>query len=270
MCPYLCHLLSCCLLIQSVIFSVSCFLFPVFLSESEPPLLSSWTVLPFFLFFFIHLSVCPFLTYFLSCLPLLPPTCPSFPPSLSLPDCPSSLPLVISVLPLLLLSVSCFCPSISSSPSFPYFFLSLPFLNPICSFLLRLPSLSLHFLPSVLVYFLPSFLLSSLCPTFPHILHLPSSPPTVKAALAATPLHYKSCDIETSGTILSFISFFFYFLELNELREHRQPKTIYTFLIQRMNGEFGKVLRRKCFFKSCRVKRLTSDQVFHFKMDLIC
>lgn len=262
MCPYLCHLLSCCLLIQSVIFSVSCFLFPVFLTESEPPLLSS-SDCPSFLFILFYP---PFLLSFSYLFPFLsssPPSnlsfCPSFPHSLSLPDCPSSLPLVISVLPLLLLSVSCFCPSISSSPSFPYFFLSLPFFKPYVFF----SSLS-----SLLVSSFPSF-----CPCLlpsPHILHLPSSPPTVKAALAATPLHYKSCDIETSGTILSFISFFFYFLELNELREHRQPKTIYTFLIQRMNGEFGKVLRRKCFFKSCRVKRLTSDQVFHFKMDLIC
>lgn len=189
-----------------------CFLFPVsrlpHRIRTSSALFLGLSFLSFYSFL-IHLSFCPFLTYFLSCLPLLPPTCPSVPPSLSLPDCPSSLPLIISVLPLLLLSVSCFCPSISSSPSFPYFFLSLPFLNPICSFLLRLPSLSLHFLPSVLVYFLPSFLLSSLCPTFPHILHLPSSPPTVKAALAASPLHYKSCDIETSGTILSFFFFFF-------------------------------------------------------------
>lgn len=213
MCPYLCHLLSCCLLIQSVIFSVSCFLFPVFLSESEPPLLSSWTVLPFFLFFFIHLSFCPFLTYFLSCLPLLPPICPSVPPSL-LPS------LFLTVLHLFLSSFQsflsyCFLFPVSVPPSLhlPPFHISsflCLFLNPICSFLLRLPSLSLHFLPSVLVYFLPSFLLSSLCPTFPHILHLPSSPPTVKAALAATPLHYKSCDIETSGTILSLIFIFFF------------------------------------------------------------
>lgn len=233
MCPYLCRLLSCCLLIQSVIFSVSCFLFPVFLTESEPPLLSSWTVLPFF-----YPPFCLSFSYLFPFLSSSPPSnlssCPSFPPSLSLPNCPSSLPLVISVLPLLLLSVSCFCLSISSSPSFPYFFLSLPFLNPICSFLLRLPSLSLHFLPSVLVYFLPSFLLSSLCPTFPHILHLPSSPPTVKAALAAIPLHYKSCDIETSATILSFI-FFFFLLPGTEWTQRTPAAKNYLYLFNSAN-----------------------------------
>lgn len=174
MCPYLCHLLSCCLLIQSVIFSVSCFLFPVFLTESEPPLLSSWTVLPFFLFFFIHLSVCPFLTYFLSCLPLLPPTCPPVPPSL-LPS------LFLTVRHLFLLSFQsflsyCFLFPVSVPPSLhlhPFHILSLLclFLNPICSFLLS--SLLISSFPSFCPCLLPSFLPSVL--SLSHFSSHPSS-----------------------------------------------------------------------------------------------
>lgn len=171
MCPYLCHLLSCCLLIQSVIFSVSCFLFPVFLTESEPPLLSSWTVLPFF-----YPPFCLSFSYLFPFLSSSPPSnlssCPSFPHSLSLPNCPSSLPLIISVLPLLLLSVSCFCPSISSSPSFPYFFLSLPFFKPYL-FFSSPSSLLVSSFPSFCPCLLPSFLPSVL--SLSHFSSHPSS-----------------------------------------------------------------------------------------------
>lgn len=82
------------------------------------------------------------------------------------------------------------------------------------SVLLLIFYLFLPFLPSCASF--SSF--SPTCPPSPPPLH-PSlrQSRTVKAALAATPLHYKSCDIEMSGTILSFS---FCFLELNEITEH--------------------------------------------------
>lgn len=89
-------------------------------------------------------------------------------------------------------------------------------LPPICYYMLFV--LSFPTLPSIF------FLLYILSPTFtpsPLVFHHCSW--TVKAALAPNPLCYKSCDIEPSGTILSFT---FYFLELNEIIEHQQPKPL--------------------------------------------
>lgn len=89
-------------------------------------------------------------------------------------------------------------------------------LSPFCYY--KLFVLSFPTSPSIF------FLLYILSPTFtpsPLVLHHCSW--TVKAALAPDPLCYKSCDIEPSGTILSFT---FYFLELNEIIEHQQPKPL--------------------------------------------